>query len=233
MKKKPFTTILWDVDGTLLDFPYSQRYALTQCFKSVGIDVTEEQLNRYREINDSYWKRLELGEITKEELITGRFITLFEEYGLEGIDVNSFVAEFQLGLGSVFRFLDDSLTICKALQTQVKQYVITNGVPSTQRMKLKLSGFMDVMEDLFISEEMGTHKPDKAYFDYCLERIEEKDKSKILIVGDSLTSDIKGGVLAGIPTCWYRPDGTVNNTEFKPDYEISDLHYIYDILKIF
>lgn len=233
MKKHNFTTILWDVDGTLLDFIYSQRYALTKCFKTIGRKITEEQLVRYSEINDSYWKRLELGEVTKEELLTGRFTTLFEEYGIEGVDVNAFIEEYQLGLGSVFSFLDDSLTICKSLQGHVKQYVITNGVTSSQRNKLKLSGLAEVMEELFISEQVGAPKPSPVFFEYCLERIEEKDKSKILIVGDSLSSDIKGGVLAGIPTCWYRPDGAVNDTEFQPDYEISDLHTIYDILGVF
>ncbi len=233
MIKRPFTTILWDVDGTLLDFMYSQTHALTKCFKSIGIDITEEQLTRYNEINNDYWNRLELGEITKEELLPGRFTTLFAEYGITGVDIKAFLAEYQLGLGTFFSCQDDSLTICKALQTQVKQYVITNGVSTSQRMKLKLSGLADVMLDMFISEEVEAHKPSKEYFDYCLERIEEKDRSKILIVGDSLTSDIKGGILAGIPTCWYRPDGTENHTEYKPDYEISDLHYIYDILEIF
>lgn len=228
-----FTTILWDVDGTLLDFLYSQRYAITKCFKTIGREITEEQIRRYSEINDNYWKRLELGEITKAQLLTGRFTTLFEEYGIEGVDVETFRAEYQLALGSVFAFIDDSLTICKSLQEKVKQYVITNGVTQTQKSKLKLSGLAEVMEELFISEEIGAPKPSPAFFEYCLERIEEKDKSRILIVGDSLSSDIKGGVLSGIPTCWYRPEGAVNDTEYKPDYEINDLHELYDILGVF
>lgn len=225
-----FTTVLWDVDGTLLDFIYSQRYALTKCFQTIGREINEEILNRYSEINDSFWKRLELGEITKAELLPGRFVKLFEEYGIENVDVEAFRQEYQEALGSVFSYIDDSLNICKSLQGKVKQYVVTNGVTSTQMNKLKLSGFYDIMEELFISEQIGAPKPHKEYFDYCLAHVEEKDKSKILLVGDSLTSDIKGGVLAGIPTCWYRPEGAVNNTEYKADYEISDLHMLYDIL---
>ena len=225
-----FTTILWDVDGTLLDFIYSQRYALTKCFHSIDREVNEEILNRYSEINDSFWKRLELGEITKAQLLTGRFIQLFEEYGIQGVDVEAFREEYQDGLGSVYAYIDDSLTICKSLQGKVKQYVVTNGVTSTQFNKLKLSGFYDIMEKLFISEQIGAPKPHKEYFDYCLAHIEEKDKNKILLVGDSLSSDIKGGVNAGIPTCWYRPPGMKNTTEFKPTYEINDLHQIFDII---
>lgn len=228
-----FTTILWDVDGTLLDFLYSQRYAITKCFKTIGREITEEMIARYSQINDDYWKRLELGEVTKAQLLTGRFTTLFEEYKIENVDVEAFRREYQVALGSVYCFIDDALTICKSLQTQVKQYVITNGVTATQKNKLKISGLADVMEELFISEQIGSPKPHIEFFEYCLEHITEKDKQKILIVGDSLTSDIKGGVLSGIPTCWYRPDGTKNNTEFQPDYEITDLHQVYDILRIF
>ena len=227
-----FTTVLWDVDGTLLDFIYSQRYALTKCFQTIGREMTEEILNRYSQINDSFWKRLELGEITKEQLLPGRFLQLFEEYGIQDVDVEAFRQEYQEALGSVFSYIDDSLDICKSLQGRVKQYVVTNGVTSTQLNKLKLSGFYDIMEELFISEQIGAPKPHEEFFDYCLARLAEKDKSKILLIGDSLSSDIKGGVLAGIPTCWFRPEGTENHTEYKSDYEISDLHELYDILQI-
>lgn len=227
-----YTVILWDVDDTLLDFPYAQRYALTKCFRTAGLEITGEQIERYSKINDNYWKRLELGEITKKELMTGRFIALFSEYGITGIDLEAFCREYQETLGSVFSFRDDSLTICKSLRENFRQYVITNGVSSSQRNKLKLSGLSEVMDGIFISEEVGYHKPQKEFFDYCLEQIQEKDTSKILIVGDSLTSDIRGGIQAGIPACWYRPEGEKNDTPWKPDYEISDLHEIYHILGV-
>jgi len=231
-----FTTVLWDVDGTLLDFVYSQRYAITKCFRTIGREITEEQIALYSRINDAYWKRLELGEISKEELLSGRFEALFSALDIEGVDVEAFRQEYQTALGSVFAFLDDSLTICRGLQGHVKQYVITNGVTSTQNAKLKLSGLGEVMDGIFISEQIGSPKPSKVFFDYCLERIEEKDKSRILIVGDSLSSDIKGGIMAGIPTCWYhRTDMEEGHSNAsiagcRPEYEISDLHMIYTIL---
>ncbi len=224
------TTILWDVDGTLLDFHYSQKLALDKCFRTVGITMTEEIHERYSKINDSYWKRLELGEITKKQLLTGRFQTLFEECGIEGVDLSAFMKEYQEELGKVFCYMDDSLAICKSLKGRVKQYVITNGVTSTQKNKLKLSGLADCMDGLFISEEIGTDKPGKAFFDAVLAAVDETDKSKILVVGDSLSSDIKGGVLAGLKTCWYRSVGAVNHTEYQPDYQIEDLHQVFDVL---
>lgn len=257
-----FTAILWDVDGTLLDFLYSQRVAITKCFRSVGREITEEQIARYSQINDAYWRRLELGEVTKEQLLTGRFTTLFDEYGIAyersagvsggtgtnngsaentaenavagKISVEAFVREYQEALGSVFSYLDDSLTVCRTLRerAKIKQYVVTNGVSRTQRNKLKLSGFDEIMEELFISEEIGVPKPQKLFFDYCLSHMEEKDRTKILLVGDSLTSDIKGGVQSGIATCWYRPEGKRNDTPYQADYEISDLHKLYDVLEV-
>ncbi len=228
-----YTTILWDVDGTLLDFLYSQRYALTKCFRGVGREITEEQIQRYSRINDDYWKRLELGKVSKEQLLTGRFLDLFREYGIGNIDVEAFAKEYQEALGSVFSYLDDSLAVCRALQGRVRQYAVTNGVTASQRNKLEISGLAQAMDGLFISEQVGAPKPYREFFDYVFARIEEKDKTRILIVGDSLSSDIKGGVLAGIHTCWYRPEGTANESAYRPDYEISDLHALYDILGVF
>lgn len=232
-REEQFTTILWDVDGTLLDFLYSQRYALTKCFRTIGREISDEIVQRYSQINDSFWKRLEKGEITREELLPGRFAVLFEELGIKDVDIGAFRREYQEGLGSVYSYIDDSLTICKSLQGLFRQYVVTNGVTHTQKNKLRLSGLSEIMDGIFISEEIGADKPGKAFFDVCLARIEEKDKARILLVGDSLSSDIKGGVLAGIRTCWYRPEGAVNGSPYQPDYEISDLHQVYDILHIF
>ncbi len=237
-----FTTLFWDVDGTLLDFLYSQRYAITKCFHSAGHEITEEIIQRYTAINNAFWKRLELGEITKEELLSGRFLALFAEYGIQDIDVKAFLAEYQEGLGSVWRFLDDSLEICQSLQGHFRQYVVTNGVTSTQISKLKLSGLYAVMDGVFVSEELGAPKPHREFFERCFERLAaeggETDRRRILIVGDSLSSDIKGGVNAGIATCWYRPEGILerepelleNYERYTPDYEISDLHQMQGLL---
>lgn len=199
------TTILWDVDDTLLDFDYSQKCALAKCFRTLGREITESEIRLYAQINEGYWKRLELGEVTKAQLLRGRFVTLFRELGMKVDDLEGVLREYQETLGSVFCFRDDSLTILRNLQGRVKQYVVTNGVTRTQKNKLKLSGLAEVLDGIFISEEIGSPKPQKPFFDYCLEQIEEKDKSRILIVGDSLSSDIRGGLQAGIVTCWYHP----------------------------
>lgn len=225
----PYTTILWDLDDTLLDFPYSQKFALKKCFQGIGLEITEEQITRYSQINDQYWKRLELGEITREELRTGRFVMLFHEYGIGGVDVEAFHREYEKALGSVFLFRDDGLSVVRSLQGACRQYVITNGVSDVARSKFRMSGLEAVMDGIFISEEVGAPKPQREFFRYCLARIPEKDKARILIVGDSLTSDIKGGVQMEIPTCWYHDGDRVNDTPWKPDYEITDLHMVCEI----
>lgn len=227
-----FTTILWDMDDTLLDFSYSQKFALKKCFRTIGQEITEEQIVCYSRINNDYWKRLELGEVTREELQTGRFSAFLAEYRMTGVDVEAFCREYEEALGSVFLFRDDGLSIVSSLRGRLRQYVITNGISAVARNKFRISGLDEVMDGIFISEEIGSPKPRKEFFDYCLERIPEKDRTKILVVGDSLTSDIRGGVQMGIPTCWYRPDGRENNTPWKPDHEISDLHMVYDIVMI-
>lgn len=231
MLNKRITTLLWDADNTLLDFDYSMRNSLIECFKTYNVEATEEMLERYSEINDSYWKRLERGEITKKDLLKNRFRDLLIEYKLDYIDYEAFRSEFQEHLGTIYSYLDDSLNICKALKKSYKQYVVTNGVASTQYSKLGLSGFLDVMDGIFVSDEIGFNKPDQRFFLRCLDKLEEKDKERILIIGDSLTSDIKGGNNAGIKTCWYNPKRKEAVQEYKIDYELRNLNQIFKILE--
>ncbi|MBR1770870.1 MAG: HAD hydrolase-like protein [Lachnospiraceae bacterium] len=238
-----FDAVLWDVDGTLLNFLYAQRCAISKCLQEIGVEPTEEIIARYSAINDGYWKRLELGEVTKEQLLTGRFTSLFEEYDIRDVDVQAFRDQYEGTLGVVYAYQENSPDICKALRGRVRQYVITNGVTSVQRSKLQLSGFAELMEDIFISEQIGVPKPQEAFFDACIRRMEAQigavDRSRLLIVGDSLSSDIKGGVLSGIPTCWYRPEDALSladaqtqrlYAQYRPDYEISRLAQILDIV---
>lgn len=226
-----YECLLWDVDGTLLDFEYSQKYAIRKCLQEIGISAGEDIIKRYSEINDSYWKRLELGEITKAQLLTGRFVSLFKEYGILCEDVESFRHNYQEYLGSVYQYLDHSLEICEKLNGRCRQFVVTNGVTSTQINKLKSAGFADIMEGIFISEEVGAPKPQKAFFDACFARMGEVSKEKILIIGDSLSSDILGGINAGIDTCWYNPSGQPAKAGIQFTYQIDHLSQIQNIIE--
>lgn len=225
-----FEIVLWDVDQTLLDFSLSQSHALKESFRRFGRETQEATVALYAGINDSWWKRYELGQVAKEELLTGRFASLFASMGIGDIPVEEFAAIYQKALGEVYYFRDNAYELCCKLKEVVRQYAVTNGVSATQRNKLRLSGLDKVFDGIFISEELGSPKPYLAYFENCFRRIPDFKREKTLIVGDSLSSDMRGGNNAQIACCWYNPDGKVNDTEVRIDYEIRNLWELEGIL---
>ena len=188
-------------------------------------------IKRYSEINKGYWQRLERGEITKQEVLVGRFKEFFESEGLDSSVAEEFNSLYQLRLGDTIVYHDDSLEIIRSLKGRLRQYVVSNGTVEAQSKKLRLSGLGELMDGIFLSEHIGTEKPNIEFFDKVFEEIEPADRSSILIVGDSLTSDIQGGNNAGIITCWYNPQGDKAPDKYRIDYEISDLHQIYEIIE--
>ncbi len=228
---KTYTTILWDLDQTILDFAKSQDYALRYAFRQFGMETNAETVSSYAAINDAYWKRMERGEITKEEVLRGRFLTLFERLGIVDIRPEAFGDIYQDALGDVFFFQDEADKIIMRLKEQgFRQYIVTNGVNRTQAKKIRLSGLDRMVDGVFVSELMGYPKPRKEYFDACFEQLTNTSREECLLVGDSITSDIQGGVNAGIDVCWYNPNGQPNDSGLPVDYEIRDLHELMKIL---
>ena len=226
------STILWDVDGTLLDFIAAEKAAIKTLFGEFNLgQCSDEMIKRYSEINKTYWQRLERGEITKQEVLVGRFKEFFKSEGIDISVVEEFNSLYQLRLGDTIVYHDDSLEIIKSLQGRVRQYVVSNGTVEAQSKKLRLSGLGELVDGIFLSEQIGVEKPNIEFFDKVLEEIKPADRSSILIVGDSLTSDIQGGNNAGIVTCWYNPLGDKAPDKYRIDYEISDLHQIYEIIE--
>lgn len=224
-------TILWDMDDTLLDFPAAESAALKSLFVQFGLpECTDDMIARYSNINRSYWERLERGEITKQEVLIGRYREFFCGEGIDISIVEQFNEAYQLKLGDTIVFLDDSKTIVEDLKGRYAQYIVSNGTVIAQTKKLQRSGFDQLMDGVFLSEEVGYEKPAREFFDKVLEEIPKTDKKEIMIVGDSLTSDMLGGKRAGIVTCWYNKKKTVNHTGLCPDYEIENLKEIYKIL---
>lgn len=224
-------TILWDVDGTLLDFIAAEKAAIKTLFKEFNLgECSDEMIRRYSEINKSYWQRLERGEITKPEVLVGRFKEFFKSEDIDTSVAEEFNARYQLRLGDTIVYHDDSLEIIKSLRGRIRQYVVSNGTVEAQSKKLRLSGLGELMDGIFLSEHIGVEKPNIEFFDKVFEEIEPADRGSIMIVGDSLTSDIRGGNNAGIVTCWYNPQGDKAVDKYRIDYEISDLHQIYEFL---
>lgn len=227
-----FSTILWDIDGTLLDFNAAEKVALRMLFEKFGLgECTDEMIARYSKINVRYWERLERQELSKPEILVGRFRDFFDEYGIDTSIVPAFNEEYQVRLGDTITFKDKSYDIVKSLCGRFKQYVVSNGTVAAQTNKLKRSGLGVLFDGVYLSEEVGYEKPNLLFFEKIFSEISEKDKAKILIVGDSLTSDMQGGINAGIVTCWYNPSNSPLREGFNVDYEIGDLHEIYRVLE--
>ena len=225
-------TILWDVDATLLDFHAAEKAAILKLFRQFHLgECTEEMLQRYANINRGYWERLERGELTRDQVLVGRFQEFFEKEELDVSTAPAFNEAYQSSLGDTIVYRDDSYHIIKSLRGKVKQYVVSNGTIVAQEKKLRLSGLGALMNGIFLSEELGVEKPNKAFFDKVFKEIGDMDRDTVLIVGDSLTSDIRGGNNAGIRTCWYNPGHAVPIEGVHVDYEITDLHEVYDLLK--
>ena len=218
-------TVLWDVDGTLLDFDAAERAAIRAMFSEFGLgECTDVMLARYSEINIGLWQRLERGELSKIQVLTGRFEQFFGEYGIRPDIVPEFNAKYQLALGDTIVYCDDSLNVVKALKGKVKQYVVSNGTVAAQTKKLERSKLGELMDGVFLSERLGIEKPNIRFFERVFSEIRPDDLSKVMIIGDSLTSDIRGGMNAGIKTCWYNPGRKPVPEDYRPDYVISDLH---------
>ncbi len=227
------TAVLWDVDGTLLDFLAAESAAVRKLFGEFGLgDCTDEMLARYSAINKVYWERLERKELTKPEILVGRFHDFLEGEGLDASVAPAFNERYQITLGDTIVFRDDSYEIVKSLRGRVRQYAVSNGTVVAQTKKLRESGLGELMDDVFLSEEVGAEKPSMEFFLPVFERagIQPQDYAQTLIVGDSLTSDIRGGNCAGIQTCWYNPGHLPRKEDVRIDYEIEDLHQIYEIL---
>lgn len=226
-----FDILLWDVDGTLLDFIAAEKAAVQTLFREFGLgECTDEMVERYSRINKEYWERLERGELSKPEILVRRFADFFALEGLDASKAPEFNEQYQVRLGDTVVFCDDSYELLSSLRGRVKQYAVSNGTVVAQTRKLRRSGFDRLLDGVFLSEELGYEKPATEFFDRVFAAIGEPDRERVLIVGDSLTSDITGGNRAGIRTCWYNPKGEPNLTAAHADYEIRDLHGILDII---
>ncbi|MGN0569152.1 MAG: YjjG family noncanonical pyrimidine nucleotidase [Candidatus Fimenecus sp.] len=226
------TTLLWDIDGTLLNFQKSESYAIKKCFEAFNLgECTDEMIKRYSQINRRYWERLERGEITKPQVLKERFEEFFASEGILFDRIDAFNDEYQVRLGDKVFFCDNALETVKALAGIVRQYAVTNGTIVAQSRKLRLSGLIDIFDGAFISDKIGFEKPSAEFFDCVRENIGGFEKDSVMIVGDSLTSDMQGGNNAGIICCWYNPDRKINSTDVTVDYEINDLAEIKNIIE--
>lgn len=226
---RPYTTVLLDVDGTLLDFDEAERRGVRAVMKAYEVEPTKALEQRYHEINNKYWKAFERGEISKDAIMDHRYVDFFKTLGMNvhAADVERLYRE---QLDSCAILIDGALDLCAYLKERYQLYIVTNGVSDTQYRRLKDSGLDQYFADIFVSEDSGSQKPKIEYFNYCFARISEPDPARMIIIGDSLTSDIQGGKNAGMTTCWVNLGGHPRIAGIKPDYEVRRLAEIKKIL---
>jgi|SRR5699024_934703 len=226
-----YEVIIFDADDTLFDFKKSESEAFKKTMFEFDIKYDEENhLKIYEDINKAIWEEFEAGLISQEKLKVERFRRLSDKLNIS-LDEVKFAKAYMKHLSQASFLLDDSMDLVKSLHKDYILAMITNGLKYVQDNRIRKSSIAKYFDEIIVSEEVEVAKPDPKIFEYALDNIECKDKSKILMVGDSLTSDIQGGINFGIDTCWYNPNKTFNKMNIKPTYEISKLMELKTILK--
>lgn len=227
--------ILWDIDGTLLNFDLAETRAIFECFDIYGlVKPSDEMIKTYKLINKSYWERLERGEVTREQVLVGRFEDFFAGYGIDRSIASDFNKTYQEELGKTYVFNPYGKEIIEKLHGKYDQYAVTNGSLTAQRGKLDGSGLNKIFIKSFISELVGYEKPDERFFDYVFDHIGSRNLDDYVIIGDSLTSDMLGGIRSKIKTVWFNPNALENTLNLDIDYEIRSLKEVDGLIdKIF
>ncbi len=226
--ERNYDVLLFDADGTLLDFDRSERAAMEELFARHGYPYDGSVLERYRAINSRLWSEYEKDLIPKPQIHKTRFQELFTVLGIEG-DGPSFNEEYLDALSSHCFTMGGALEVCRALARLYRLYVVTNGVTRVQRRRLRESGLETCMSGVFVSEQMGVQKPKRAFFEQAAGQIEGFSASRTLIIGDSPTSDMAGGRGFGLDTCWFNPNGRPPLTP-PPTFEIHSLRELPPLL---
>jgi 2-haloacid dehalogenase len=221
--------LLFDADGTLFDYDKAETVALSSTFRAFDIHYEPTYADAYRVINGQFWRDFELGLIDQKSLRTSRFSQLFDSLGLEA-DPLSFSRKYLEYLSMGTYLIDGAEEVLAALQPDYRLAIITNGLKDVQRPRLASSSIGAYFEVLVISEEIGKAKPDPAIFDAAFDLLGNPALEEVLIIGDSLTSDIAGGYRYGIDTCWFNPSNLDPDQDLDIVHTITDLRQLLDIL---
>lgn len=222
--------VLLDIDDTILDFKACERNAIIKTMEEYGITPSEELIDKYAVINKRLWEKFEKKEISKPELLKVRFVEFFGPLGIkeDGGIINTKYLDY---LSNEVFFVENAVELCTYLHKHCKVYVITNAVKRVQTNRLKMANLNQYFDEVFISEEVGFQKPDVRFFEYVYEKIGRPDKDDIIILGDSKTSDIMGGINFGIDTCWFNRFNKKVHPEIEPTYEINNLLSFINIIE--
>lgn len=224
--------LLFDLDHTLLDFDAAEDVALTQLLKEEGVADIQAYKDYYVPMNKALWKDLEQKKITKSDLVNTRFSKLFEHFGIEK-DGTYLANRYQFYLAQQGQVFSGAIELLDNLiERGYELYAATNGITAIQTGRLAQSGLAPYFNQVFISEQLQTQKPDALFYEKIGQKIPGFSKEKVLMIGDSLTADIQGGNNAGIDTIWYNPHHLENKTLAQPTYEVDSYQALLDCLKL-
>jgi YjjG family noncanonical pyrimidine nucleotidase len=226
-----FELILFDADGTLFDYDKAEAYALKNAFNSTHIPFREEFIPAYKIINSALWLDFEKGLISPTIIRSERFEQLFDQFKIK-TDIKKFSDIYLHYFAEAGFLIDGAENIVKKIAKQKNTAIVTNGLSVVQRSRFSKAPIMSLFKDVIISEEIGCAKPNPEFFEITFDKLGHKDKNSTIIIGDSLTSDIQGGINFGITTCWFNPKKLPNNSGLAPDFEIQKLEELIGILDL-
>lgn len=223
-----FDILLLDADNTLFDYDRAEADALCGALTECGLPYNQEILRAYHRINDALWKEYE--KHGQGDLWACRFEKLlrFLNRTGDGTQLNRIYLQH---LGEQTHLIPGALEVCKTLSQLCQLVIITNGTPQVQRRRFQLSPISEFFSHVLISGELGVQKPRREFFDKVFDLLGQPDPQRILVVGDSLTSDIAGGLGYGLASCWYNPHGLAVPEEMQIPFVIKDLQELIVIVK--
>ena len=224
-----YNCIMMDIDNTLLDFDAAERKALLETLQQFSLPCDEAAVSRYHEINSSLWGELNKGKIRRDKLVVERFDRFVKEIGAaaKATELNRAYTEHLATHADVIPGAEEALQELADVATMI---AVSNGTELVERGRLKLSGFEKYFDDIFVSEAVGVSKPNPKIFQMAMRKLGIEHSDKVLVVGDSLSADIQGGVNAGLDTCWVNMNGMENESGLTPTYEVKALRELYPIV---
>lgn len=225
-----YRDLLFDLDNTLLDFGAGEHAAFSAALETFGIAQTPQMYPRYSAINDSFWKRFERGEIERADIQRGRYRQWAQEFGLT-LDADALGDCYLSHLAAQGIPMEGAKALLQALAPDFMLYLVSNGIGHVQASRLRQAGMEGFFRRCFVSSELSVQKPDRAFFDRVAAEIDGFDPTRALVIGDSLTSDIRGANNAQLPCCWFNPAGLPRPDDLRIDYEIRRLDELPALLR--
>ena len=224
-----YNTLLFDLDDTILDFGKAEEQAFFMTFENNGLNVSDGMFDKYKEINEVMWKNHEKGLASRDEIMIERYIKLFEIYKIKKNPV-LFNRNYldNLSLGSFV--VDGAVEFLEKIKSDCKIYAVTNGEEKTQKKRLKNSPVGKYFDKIVTSQQAGFNKPQKEFFDYAFNEFDLKNSKGVLLIGDSISADIKGAVNYGIDNCWFNFRNKTNDTDVIPNYEVKNFEELEKII---